>query len=173
MPEIFQLYNYARQPISETMVRGGTQPPNTYRTIVQVCLFNSHNELLIQQRQHDKESFPNCWDLTAGGSAIQSETSQQAAMRELHEELGLQYDLTHIAPNHTTTFPGGFNDVYFIHDDINLERITLQLSEVQSVKWATYSEIMALIKSKQFIPYHPAYIELLFHRHNHPDNYAV
>lgn len=172
MTEIFQLYNHLRQPLPLTMEREGIQPAGTYRIVVSVCLFNSRGELLIQLRQSDKLAFPNCWDMTAAGSAIQHETSQQAAMRELQEELGLSYDLSTTAPNHMNTFPGGFNDVYFIHDDIALETVTLQQSEVQAVKWASKEEVLRLLDNGQFIPYHRAYIELLFHRHTHPNNYV-
>ncbi|WP_444811847.1 NUDIX domain-containing protein, partial [Streptococcus canis] len=55
---------------------------------------------------------PGLWDVTVGGSALAGETAQQAAMRELEEELGLSLELTGVRPHFTINFGEGFDDTF-------------------------------------------------------------
>lgn len=82
--EIWDLYTKDRIKTEETMVRGEKITKGFYRLVVHVCIFNSQGEMLIQQRQLFKSSWPNMWDVTVGGSAISGDTSQSAAEREVY-----------------------------------------------------------------------------------------
>ena len=57
---------------------------------------------------------------------------------------------------------GIFDDIYTLTMDVNLTGLTLQESEVQAVKWANEDEILAMLADGRFIPYHQAFIRLLF-----------
>lgn len=50
------------------------------------------------------------WDLSGAGSALQGETSQEAAEREIAEELGLVINWAGKRPCLTLNFPEGFDD---------------------------------------------------------------
>ena len=54
------------------------------------------------------------------------------------------------------------DDVYLVEQDVDIDTLTLQESEVQRVKWATIEEIFALLDSGEFIPYYKSLIQLLF-----------
>jgi isopentenyldiphosphate isomerase len=54
-----------------------------------------------------------------------------------------------------------------ITKDIQLSEFLLQTEEVQAVKWASLEEIVAMIDSGEFIPYHKDLIGLLFFMRNH------
>lgn len=84
--ERWDLYTKDRAKTGRTMVRGEEQPAGTYRIVVNICIFNSRGEMLIQQRQPFKSGWSNLWDITAGGHAVAGETSAIAAERELREE---------------------------------------------------------------------------------------
>ena len=56
----------------------------------------------------------------------------------------------------------GFDDIYTLVMDVDLSALTLQESEVQAVKWADEAEVLAMLADGPFIPYHRAFIELLF-----------
>lgn len=77
--ELWDLYTKDREKTGRTHRRGELMKEGEYHLVVHVCIFNSKNELLIQQRQPFKEDWSNMWDLTAAGSALQGENSQQAA----------------------------------------------------------------------------------------------
>ena len=160
--ELWDVYDKDRIKTGKSMVRGAEFEPDSYHMVVHVCIFNSRGEMLIQQRQPFKEGFPNMWDVTVGGSATMGDSSQTAAEREVAEEIGLKLNLQKVRPYMTVNFDKGFDDFYLIEQDVDIDTLTLQESEVQRVKWATMDEIFAMIDSGEFIPYYKSLIQLLF-----------
>lgn len=55
-----------------------------------VFLFRSDGRLLIQRRQPDKDVWPGAWDLSVGEHLKPGENYEQAALRGLSEELGVE-----------------------------------------------------------------------------------
>ena len=160
--ELWDIYDKDRILTGETMLRGDKFREDTYHLVVHVCIFNSQGEMLIQQRQPFKSGWSNMWDITVGGSAISGDTSKAAAEREVFEEIGYKLNLDHVRPSLTINFEKGFDDIYLIEDDVDINSLRLQYEEVQQVKWATKEEIIVMIESKEFIPYHRSFIDLLF-----------
>lgn len=160
--ELWDLYDIDRKKTGETHVRGERIPEGRYHMVVHVVLFNPRGEMLIQQRQPFKEGWPNMWDVTVGGSAVTGDNSRTAAQREVQEEIGLTIDLTGVLPKLTIPFSCGFDDIYTVVQDVDLNALTLQESEVQAVRWADEAEIQQMIADGRFIPYHPSLISLLF-----------
>ncbi len=165
--EYFDLYDQDRIPLGKQIQRGEAIPENEYHIAVHVCIFNSENKMLIQQRQPFKEGWSNMWDVSAGGSAVAGEKSAGAAQRELEEEIGLKISFDNIRPMLTVHFDHGFDDIYTINKDIDISKLKLQYKEVQAVKWATESEIISMIADGSFIPYHEQLISLLFFMRDH------
>lgn len=151
--ELWDLYTEDRVKTKETHRRGDAMREGTYHLAVHVCIFNSKNQLLIQQRQPFKEGWPNMWDVTVGGSAIAGDSSRQAAEREVFEELGLQLDLSDMRPFFTMNFPGGFDDYYIVYQDVDLDSLRLQKEEVRQVRWADKAEVVKMQAQGIMIPY--------------------
>ena len=124
------------------MERGSACANGNYRIVVHICIINSNDKMLIQQRQPFKEGWSNMWDITAGGSAITGDSSQSAAERELFEEIGYRIDLTNVRPHFTVNFENGFDDYYLIESDVVIEKLQLQYAEVRRAKWASKEEII-------------------------------
>ena len=162
MAELWDIYDAERMKTGRTMTRGGEFKEGDLHLVVHVCLFNREGKMLVQQRQPFKESWSGLWDLTAGGSAMAGDSSQAAAARELEEELGIRLDLEGVRPQLTINFERGFNDIYLIEKEIDLDQLTLQYEEVRDAKWATADEIKGMIEDGTFIPYYPSLIRLLF-----------
>ena len=51
-------------------------------------------ELLLQKRSHDKDSFPDCYDISSAGHVPAGSSVLDSAIRELSEELGIKLCLT-------------------------------------------------------------------------------
>lgn len=165
--ERFDIYDENRNLTGRTKGRGEKLEEGEFRLVVHVVIFNSKGEMLIQQRQPFKKSWPNFWDLSVGGCAISGETSKQTAQRELFEELGIDLDFSKLRPKVTFNFDEAFNDVFIIEKDIDLNDLNLQYEEVQTAKWATEEEVLSLIEEGAFIPYSESYLSLLFYMHKY------
>ena len=57
---------------------------------VNILIFNSRGELLIQKRSADKDKYPNAYDFSASGHVDFGEDYETAALREMEEELGIK-----------------------------------------------------------------------------------
>lgn len=166
--EVLDLYDRNRILIpGMTIKRGDTVPDGCYHIVVHACIFNSQGELLIQQRQLTKDSWPGKWDLSCGGCAITGEDSQTAMEREILEELGLQISLQDIRPQMTVNFSTGFDDIYTIKRDIILDKLNIQDEEVKAVQWASLDRVLFMIENESFVPYHKDLIRFLFYMQNH------
>ena len=166
--EQWDLYNIHREKLPHTATRD-VEPlkPDEFHLVVNVCIINSNNEMLIQQRQSFKKGWANMWDVTSAGSAVFGDTSQQAASRELFEEVGLQMDFTNVRPKFTINFDKGFADYYLVEADIDINTCRLQQEEVQAVKWASKETIFQMIEEGTFIPYYKGLVDLIFESVHH------
>jgi isopentenyldiphosphate isomerase len=160
--EIWTMYDRYRQPTGRTINRGEEIEPGDYHLVVHVCIFNSRDELLIQQRQPFKKGWSNMWDVTVGGSAVAGDNSQAAAEREVYEEIGYKLSLEGVSPHMTVTTDNVFDDIYIVRQDVDINSLALQYEEVRQVKWAACEDIINMINSGEFIPYSKGYIRLLF-----------
>ena len=165
--ELWDLYDKDRIKTGKQMVRGQKIEKGFYRIVVNICIFNSKGEMLIQHRQPFKEGWSNMWDLTAGGSAISGDSSESAIERETLEEIGYPLKLNGKRPSLTINFKEGFGDIYLVNIDLDINNLKLQAEEVSEVKWASCDEILKMIDNNEFIPYHKGLIELLFHMKDH------
>ena len=160
--EYIDIYTAQRTLTGRTAVRGTVLGDGEYHLIVHAALFNAEGKLLIQQRQPFKKGWPNLWDLTVGGAVSAGETSAQAIVREMEEELGLCWDLQDEPPCMSLTFDHGFDDIYLLRGEVDIRALRLQREEVAEVKWATQAEVAQMLSDGTFIPYHESLIALLF-----------
>ena len=160
--ELWDIYDINHIKKGKTVVRGDRIEEGDYRIMVHICIFNSEGKMLIQHRTSTKDCWPGLWDLSAGGSAVSGDTSGKAAEREAFEEIGVKLDLENTLPHLSVNFNRGFDDIYLVEKDIDINSLVLQKEEVTEVKWADADEICRLIDEKVFIPYHKNLIRLFF-----------
>ena len=160
--ELMDIYDENGVRTGRTFERNTKLCAGEYCRVIHVCIFNSTGKLLIQQRQSFKEGWPNMWDVSAAGAVSAGESSNQAAEREVFEELGYKLELDEVRPHLIISFDAGFNDIYIVERDIDLNSLQLQYEEVQAVCWAGLDEINELIITGKFIPLKSGLIDLLF-----------
>lgn len=110
--------------------------------------------VLLQKRAHEKEINPDCFDVSAAGHVSQGEEFRHTALKEVHEELGLDIDrskLEFIGLKRAEYHKGCINDnelvaVYICRENINTEDLVLQSSEVSEVCWAEIDELISVMK---------------------------
>lgn len=117
-------------------------------------------ELLLQKRSSNKDSFAGCYDISSAGHIPAGVDYLDSALRELKEELGISAvfsDLTYIG-FHDGRYSGEFNGkvfknheksaVYLYRKPVNETMLSLQESEVESVRWMEIHEILKAAKDK-------------------------
>ena len=70
---------------------------NLLHRAVHILLFNDAGELFLQKRSRFKDRHPCVWDSSAAGHVDAGEEYDEAAQRELAEELGVQTSLERVA----------------------------------------------------------------------------
>lgn len=63
---------------------------------VGIVLVNDKGEIILQKRSQNKDTDPGKYDVAASGHVARSESYEQAAQREMQEELGVTASLTFV-----------------------------------------------------------------------------
>lgn len=161
--ELWDLIDQDRKPLGLLHEKGKPIPQKAYHLVVHVCVFNDNDELLIQRRAKDRPVWPEFWDVSASGSALASESSRQAAQRELFEEIGLLLDFKEAQPYLSVHGTDWISDWYLVECCAEIDTLVLQKEEVSDIKWASLDQILQMKKQAEFIDYHEGFLELLFH----------
>ena len=122
---------------------------------VHIWVFNSEGKVLFQLRSHLKENNPNLLDTSCAGHISAGDTSKNAAIRELREELGLNKspeDLEFLfvaihenALNGGTYIDNEYYDTYRTSvTDEEAAHLVPQPGEVDDFVWMTLDEFFAL-----------------------------
>lgn len=158
--EIWDIYDENRKKTKRTVMRGNPILKGDYHLVVHVWITNDKRELLIQKRQPWKVGWPNMWDCSVAGCALSGENTQQAAIRETKEELGIDLNINENDIFSIVRFSSGFDDTWLVRQNVNTDRLKLQYAEVADAKWVKCSEIRQLILNGEFIEYD--YVDKLF-----------
>lgn len=83
--------------VIETVTRRTVRADVLRHRAVYIVVTSSRGELLVHQRSFEKDVAPGWWDVAAGGVVGHGESYENAAHRELTEELGVTASLETIA----------------------------------------------------------------------------
>ena len=143
------IYDINRNLTGETIYKGDSIPDGKFILVVLSFIQNSKGEFLIQKRSVQKHGKYG----STGGHAKTGETSIQAMMTEINEEIGLNVnkDELNLFYSGRDDIDKVFFDLYYIKKDFSTDSLTLQEEEVESVKWMTVDEIKQLISTNEFL----------------------
>lgn len=113
---------------------------------VGVILRNPKNELFLQRRSLGDDYFPGSWTLSCTGHVNAGESCHDAAVRELHEELGLEelnpaYLLKHNIPKIRFENRIEYEIMYLYECEAGLAEIKLDREEVEEGKYISISDL--------------------------------
>lgn len=109
-----------------------------------VFVFNSKQEVLLQQRAACKYHSPNLWTNTCCSHPRVGETNQQAGERRLQEEMGLQVPLQEVFSFiYKAPFDNGLTEHEYDHVLVGYSDAQPQINpeEVASWKWLSLEAI--------------------------------
>lgn len=146
------LYDINRNLTGETIYKGDSIPDGKFILVVLSFIQNSKGEFLIQKRSVQKGGKY----ASTGGHAKTGETSIQAMMTEINEEIGLKVneDELNLVYSGRDDIDKVFFDIYYIKKDFSTDILTLQEEEVESVKWLSIDKIKHLISTNEFLDNH-------------------
>lgn len=157
--EIWDVLDEHGNHTGRTMVRGEKMNPGEYYLAVHIWIKNSEGQYLIQKRSEEKTLWPGVWAVT-GGAVVSGETSLQAAMREVEEELGVRPQGNSMCFLTRIKRKDWFTDLWLLQQDIEIADITMQPGEVDDVRWSTADAINDMVKRKEFVAYN--YLDAFF-----------
>ena len=79
--------------VIEQRSRGDVHRLGLRHRAVHILIFNTSGQLMLQMRSAQKDEFPSMWTSSASGHVDSGEDYDEAAKRELQEELGLDCEL--------------------------------------------------------------------------------
>lgn len=149
MVEYWNLYDADRNPLGRTIKRGDAFAEGEYYVCCEVWMQNSEGKLLMTQRHPDKKA-GGLWEFTGGG-VLAGETTKQAAIRELKEELGVSAEEAELSLLEVYQHKNYFMDIFVIKKDMDPKALMLQPEEVVDAKWVSHEELLQMIEEKQVV----------------------
>jgi isopentenyldiphosphate isomerase len=117
---------------------------------VGIAVLSTDGRLLIHRRSLAKDIWPGWWDIAAGGVVAAGETYEEAARRELEEELGVEGNLEYLGQSRyvddeVAEMCRGYR---VVHDG----PFAFNDGEVSEVTWVTFAELEAMRTTHSFLP---------------------
>ena len=149
--ETFDIVDNDGNPTGEVITRTQAHAKGVCHRTAHVWIVRDNEnglaDVLLQKRAANKDSFPGKYDTSSAGHILAGDEPVESAIRELSEELGIEAkpsDLTFIGTfpiKYDKEFHGKmFRDneiafVYIYSKDVNIDKLSLQKEEVESVEW--------------------------------------
>ncbi len=123
------------------LIRDEPVPEGMYHIVVQVTVRHADGTWLLMRRDPRKPA-GGMWEATAAGSALQGETPEQAAARELREETGVIAEK--LEPIREVWLTNAVICAFFCETDCPKDSVTLQETETVAYRWVTTEELLAM-----------------------------
>lgn len=148
--ELWDIYDANRVKTGRMHERGKPLPEGEYHLVVSIWIVNNRQEILIAKRHPDKH-YPNLWECP-GGSALAGESSLEAALREVNEEIGIDLSSCNGKLEKSERRLHNFRDIWLFTHDFSIEDTVLQPEEVIDAKWVTILELESMFNDGIVVP---------------------
>lgn len=134
-----------------TVTRAEMRARRLQHRSVGVAVMSTDGRLLIHRRSDDKDIWPGWWDIAAGGVVASGETYDDAARRELSEELGIMDgDLQYVGQARFADeqLAALFHLYRVVHDG----PFSFDDGEIVEIRWVTLADLDAMRTTHRFVP---------------------
>ncbi len=134
-----------------TVTRAEMRAKRLQHRSVGVAVMSTDGRLLVHRRSPEKDIWPGCWDIAAGGVVAAGETFEVAARRELAEELGVfDAELEYLGEGRYSD--GNVAEVGRCYRVVDDGPFTFDDGEVVEVRWVSLAELDAMRTDHDFVP---------------------
>jgi len=149
--ECFEVVDKKGNIIGKASRKECHRDPNLIHRVAHVLVFNSKKELFLQKRSKKKDIQPGRWDTSVGGHLNIGETFEEAAYREMHEELGIKevelvYMYNYIHQNELES------EMVWTYKVIYDGKIKVDQEEIEDGKFWGKDEIRLFLEKEIFTP---------------------
>ena len=149
MEEYWDIYDENRILQNRTIRRGEPFQAGEYYVCCEVWILNSNGEMLVTQRHPNKKA-GDLWEFVGGG-VLAGETTQEAAVREVQEEIGISISSNELSLLHVYKNRNYFMDIYLVKKNVDLHSLVLAPDETVDAKWVNKEEFRRMIESKEVV----------------------
>ncbi len=148
-------------PTGQIITRGEPLLNGQYHLVEHIWIVDRKGRLLIQQRSPHLALMPGEWAVNSG-SAVAGEDSENAARRELFEELSIRTEPGELVYGGRMRRRNSFTDLWILYRDIDCTSLRLQKEEVAATRWVTPEELTDMLAHRTFHHYGAAYFQFVF-----------
>ena len=175
MEELIDVLDENGIKTGEILPRSEIHKKGLWHRAIAVAIVNENNQILLQQRSYKKDKNAGMWDISVAGHISTGQDALSAASREINEEvsvnLGYKVDIKDFRYMFSYRKEQVFSEDYierqfydfFIlrENDLKIENIKVQESEVEQVKFVDISELNTIIENKEIVERDAIYKELM------------
>jgi isopentenyldiphosphate isomerase len=154
----------------KTCLKSEAHNKGYFHPTVHVWFYSNQREILLQKRGADKQTFPNYWDVSVAGHVSAGEAIEEAAVREVEEEIGLKINKNQLTKIDTrkniNIHPNGikdceFQNVFLVELEVALNALSRQEEEVDGLCLLEIDEFKYHIEHSDsdlsIVPTNPSY----------------
>lgn len=156
--ELFDICDANGEPTGQVKERSMVHRNGDFHRTVHIWIVRKRpdkgSDVLLQKRSKNKDAYPGCYDISSAGHIHAGDGFASSALRELYEELGIKAEKEelrfigfHEGYIKDTFWGQPFVDheisaVYLYEKPVDIEKLTLQESEVEEVVFMDYDKAL-------------------------------
>jgi isopentenyl-diphosphate Delta-isomerase len=148
--EYLDILDELGKPTGKTCLKSEAHKKGYFHPTVHVWFYTKEREVLLQKRGANKQTFPNYWDVSVAGHVSAEETIEDAVLREVKEEIGIEISKSQLVKidvrKNISLHPNGVKDceyqhVFLIELNVPFSKLNMQKEEVDDLRLFSIKEI--------------------------------
>lgn len=132
MDELIDILDEQGKHTGKSCLKSEAHKKGYFHNTVHIWIYTADKKILLQKRAPTKKVFPNLWDISVAGHIGAGEIIEEAAIREIEEEIGFSITKDKLIKignrKHQISHPNGIQDNEFHH--VFATKLTVPLSDL-------------------------------------------